>query len=334
MMMTGKTLAEQVEELRRRQEGGSSISRGHLQPLGSAFRDAAKELRPIYDAPEVPASDAFPADSCDICGGLGVIRYDVDYGHPAWGKLHPCPNQDCPKMQADRKHRAQAVLTTSGVPDRYREMTFETFFNLSEEARAGKQLAAACMFKMANCAADNFFFDLHSVVSELYPKEAGVYSRHPKNWVVLQGIYGVGKTGIAAAFSNYVAEDGIYPEYHRLDDLFQEIQSRYDGDPRDDPSAPKVSAKSILDMMCEARLLVLDDFNTHHVTPDRRTIVETLIRTRAAEKKATVITTNLSQSEFTQMWTERTSTIVREQAHWLIVGGPKLRRDDAPIESW
>jgi DNA replication protein DnaC len=328
-----KSLDEQVKELQQRQ-GTTGARPGGMSSLGSMIRTEAKHLRPIVDEPEPVVASAFPPDSCEVCGGLGVIRYDVEYGHPAWGKLHPCPNPTCPKMLADRAHRMEVVMARGGVPARYKDMTFESFMALADEDRYGKELAAACMYKMATSRDANFMFSLFDVVAELYPGEANVYSRVEKNWVVLGGDYGLGKTGLAAAFSNIIAADGVTPEYHRLDDLFREIQSRYDGDPRDDPTAPQVSAKTVLDLMCDCQVLVLDDFNTHHVTPDRRTIVEALIRRRAADRRPTIITTNLTQDEFTAMWTERTAAIVRENAHWLVVTGNKLRRDDAPIVGW
>jgi len=30
--------------------------------------------------------------SCEFCGGLGLLRYDVPVGHPNFGQLHDCPN--------------------------------------------------------------------------------------------------------------------------------------------------------------------------------------------------------------------------------------------------
>lgn len=30
--------------------------------------------------------------NCPICSGLGHIGYDVPFGHPDFGKMHPCPN--------------------------------------------------------------------------------------------------------------------------------------------------------------------------------------------------------------------------------------------------
>lgn len=45
-----------------------------------------------------PGSDWFPGSTgkpgCKICHGLGWFRYDVEYGHPEFGKLHKC---DCVK---------------------------------------------------------------------------------------------------------------------------------------------------------------------------------------------------------------------------------------------
>ena len=33
-------------------------------------------------------------ESCEICGGIGYIRYEVPVYHEYFGKIFPCPNRD------------------------------------------------------------------------------------------------------------------------------------------------------------------------------------------------------------------------------------------------
>ncbi|MBZ0292344.1 MAG: hypothetical protein K8L99_07225, partial [Anaerolineae bacterium] len=55
-------------------------------------------LRP-GDEPPSPPQDRYPENGhcpiCNrepICGGMGLISYDVPVGHPYFGKLYRCPN--------------------------------------------------------------------------------------------------------------------------------------------------------------------------------------------------------------------------------------------------
>ena len=34
------------------------------------------------------------AEDCEICHGIGYVRYDLPVGHPKFGRIEPCPNRD------------------------------------------------------------------------------------------------------------------------------------------------------------------------------------------------------------------------------------------------
>lgn len=57
---------------------------------------------------------------CEICGGVGVIRYDVEVTHPEFGKLHPCPNLDkkqLPHYSRSGLHKSEQEFTWGDVWD-------------------------------------------------------------------------------------------------------------------------------------------------------------------------------------------------------------------------
>jgi DNA replication protein DnaC len=86
--------------------------------------------------------------------------------------------------------------------------------------------------------------------------------------------------------------------------------------------------------MQEAELLIIDEANIVQPTDDKRRIFEEILRWRGARELPTVLTCNVSQDEFTAMWGERTSVIVFQRAHWIKMGGERLRRVSSVVESF
>lgn len=256
-----------------------------------------------------------PPPQCSSCGDLGYVKYDVPTHHSLFGKLHPCPNDECPTAAARRSEAAARRLTRSGIPAKYAAFTFDTFYSQPAELLHGKQIAAAACW----CMCDGRLFSLEGAASLASLK--GAYPTEGRGWIVLSGPMGLGKTGLAAAVVNERASRGADSVFYRLADLFADIQGRYgrgaDGGP---------SADDLLDDVKRSALLVLDECNVPKPSEDKARIVEEIIRHRHGRDLPTLITTNLNPNEFATMWGGRTADVVLENAHWLNMTGPRLRR--------
>jgi DNA replication protein DnaC len=267
--------------------------------------------------------------TCPDCDGFGCVRLDVPMDDPRWGKLLPCPNPDCPVRAVHREAAYAALLQRAGVPGQYKELTFGTFFELTEAERQGKELAAACCWMFSTN--DGQTVNLRQAVGLTRPAEAPRYADLTKNWLVLQGGLGVGKTGLAAAVVNELASRGISAVFFRLQEMMTEIQSRYKSDDDDGEKADDV-----LSRIQSAPVLILDECNVPGKTAsdDKARIMEEIIRFRYARKLPTLLTLNADQDLFKLQWGERTADVVFAASHWVPVGGPRLRRSDTAIKGF
>lgn len=286
--------------------------------LQSRFNDILSRIQIVEsDEPE-------SAPVCETCGGLGYVRYSVPWGHALWGKMSLCDNPVCAVASEIRAKNYKQAMKSSGLPESYARLTFSTFLDLSEAEKRGKGLALGACWVFAHNRPEHLVTleDAAAAVGKKYQAES-----RPKNWIVLQGGLGLGKTGLAAAVVNELSEHGAPVLYMRLQDMFSEIQSRYTAN--EPPSADDV-VKSIK----TAPVLVLDEFNVPNVSADKSRLVEEIIRYRHGNRLATIITCNVTPDEFNAMWGGRTADVTMESAHWIELSGVKIRKTDSAIRSF
>lgn len=267
-----------------------------------------------------------PMPTCPICNGLGVFKWDVPPGDPMYGKWIMCdaPGCDAAALLRERKHAL--LLEYSGVPGEYRNFSFDSFYALPAEKRQGKELAAAVMESASHAWRDNYFVNVNEVANRLSPGVMVDYSDESRNWIVLQGDLGVGKTGLACSLANDLIRHQRGVLYYRLSRMFQEIQGRYDYDPSNPDSVHAGSASEIKDMLVGAEMLILDEMSISDVTRDKLKIMEDLLRERGAHQRATVLTGNVDEAAMRTMWGGRAVDTICEHAHWITLGGDRLRR--------
>lgn len=272
---------------------------------------------------------AGPQITCPDCDGYGCVRLDVPMDDPRWGKLLPCPNPDCPVRAVHREAAYAALLQRAGVPGQYRDLSFHTFYDLTAAERQGKELAAACCWMFATNEGQHV--NLRDAVMFARPAEAARYADVSKNWLVLQGGLGVGKTGLAAAVVNELSGRGVQAVFFRLQEMMTEIQSRYKADDDDGENAD-----AVLSRIQHSPVLILDECNVPGKTAsdDKARIMEEIIRFRYARQLPTMLTLNADQDLFKAQWGERTADVVFASAHWVPVGGPRLRRADTTIRGF
>lgn len=264
---------------------------------------------------------------CETCGGIGVIKYSVGVSDPRFGQLFLCP-RGCKAAQQMQMVRRDGLRKYSKLPAEYADLTFATFDALPELMRAGKMPARWSAEMFVN-ARDAQYYVNRADVARYYGHDDPDDWR---NWLVLWGAHGRGKTGLAAAIVNGLTEADVAVLYIRLQDFIEAVQKRYDRERRklegfDDEFGQ--TADSVQDSVKNAPVLVIDEFDLPQISENKRDIVERIIRYRHGERLPTVITTNLSPKTLEQRWGPTIASVIRGRAHWIEMVGPSLR----PVEN-
>ncbi len=110
------------------------------------------------------------------------------------------------------------------------------------------------------------------------------YAQSPDGWVVFQGVYGCGKTHLAAAIANYRHAMGEPVVFVVVPDLLDHLRATFS------PSSP-VSYDRRLEEIKEAAFLVLDDLGTESATPWAREKLYQICNYRYLARLPTVFTT-------------------------------------------
>jgi DNA replication protein DnaC len=115
-------------------------------------------------------------------------------------------------------------------------------------------------------------------------KAAVDFARKPRGWLVLTGSYGCGKTHLAAAIANALAERGSPPLFIVVPDLLDHLRATF---------SPNSSASydRRFEEIRTAPILILDDLGTQSMTPWVREKLYQLFNYRYNAELATVITT-------------------------------------------
>ena len=202
------------------------------------------------------AEEESPSSGCSICGGAGFVYVDVPVGHPDFGKAIPCR---CIREESNKER--QALL------QRYSNLgslTRFTFDNLLPEGRSGEP-ASQERFSRAYQA-------------------ARVFAAEPKEWLVLVGPDGCGKTHLAAAIANERINHGYPAFFQSVPDLLDHLRSAFSPD-------SEMPYDELFDRVRNAPLLVLDDLGAQTSTPWAREKLDQLLNHRFNNELPTVITT-------------------------------------------
>lgn len=173
----------------------------------------------------------------------------MPYGHPSFGRLFQC---ECLLSQVDGR-RAGELMRFSAL-DAFRDKTFESF----DQRIPGVDRA----------------FEL-----------ARRFARDPKDWLILIGPYGCGKTHLAAAIANEAIQHGNQALFAIVPDLLDHLRSAFS------PSS-EVQYDELFERVRTAFLLILDDLGTESATPWAREKLYQIINYRYNYRQPTVITTN------------------------------------------
>lgn len=316
-----------------------------------AMAEAAPENRPQrlvqfnYEPPPPP-----PEGVCPTCHGLACIRYDVAYGHPAFGKLFPCPDCDAGKEAANR--RQLRMFADAQMPKEYRDYKLHHFMprrawpgGLPEELIEGKRLGIGMAWQFVHTPGHWMserevyrrwcgYYDLAGYeIPAKWVERAATASNTYRRWLVLHGVNGTGKTALASAIANELMLRGIPTLYIRVDDYIQKVTATNNPD-SDEVKKDGLTEIEVVQTARDANVLILDDMNVSKVSDYGLKIMEMVIRYRHNNDKPTIITLNASETEFEEQWQPRITSAVFGVSHWTPFGGAPLRDERHSLDTF
>ncbi|MGB4595504.1 MAG: ATP-binding protein [Anaerolineaceae bacterium] len=130
--------------------------------------------------------------------------------------------------------------------------------------------------------------DVQSLQEALVSAKA--FAEAPRGWLIFMGLYGCGKTHLAAAIGNYQASIGVPPLMVVVPDLLDHLRAAFN------PNSG-ISLDKRFEEIRSTRLLILDDLGMQSATPWAREKLYQLFNHRYIAELPTVITTSLQPSE-------------------------------------
>ena len=121
-------------------------------------------------------------------------------------------------------------------------------------------------------------------------KASTTFASKPRGWLVLTGPYGCGKTHLAAAIANSLADKGSPPLFIMVPDLLDHLRATFS------PSS-NVSYDRRFDEIRTASLLILDDLGAQSTSPWAKEKLHQLFNYRYNAELATVITVAVDMLE-------------------------------------
>jgi DNA replication protein DnaC len=326
-----------------------------------AIRQEAFKAKIAQRLAQLPPADEvlIPPDSriCEVCLGFGVVGYGAAIDDPNFGKVQPCTNPQCSVVRQRAQERAERV--SGQIEAQYADYSFETWLDdVPHDKQAGKQLPLAVARHFARQPLSPFsisdVFDamgkshtyesfvnatgmdslrVHLARTEDNVKETIQNTRG--NWLVFEGVYGTGKTGLAVATRRELSARGYAVAFIRLPDFLRSYQDTYR---MTDPTEQQHAQDRLVKPVQDADVLIIDEVNVaggeERASEDKIRLFQDMIvnpRWLAAYRKPIVLTTNLTAQQFEAHWDSRLATRVFERAHWLRFLGDPIRHRNNPV---
>lgn len=243
----------------------------------SASSSTIRMLSPLEGKrSSLSAKDSLGQDVCPICKGAGLLRRDVLWGHPDFGKTLTCVCQE----HRQRKLRQSKMLALSEQFGFDREHEFATFQRqvkgVQEAYRGAKEIAdQLCTWGTQRAGANR----------------TGEPSFLPRKWLVLRGPVGTGKTHLAMAVVSASLEASIIALFVTVPDLLDYLRTTFGPD-------ASVGYDEVFTQLRDAELLVLDDLGAQHSTPWAAEKLYQLFNYRYNKRLPTVVSLNTSKWPF------------------------------------
>ena len=199
----------------------------------------------------------FGDPNCPICKGVGYVYYNVPESDPNFGNVHVCKCAAHKEVVAKKEN----MFSMSNL-QAFREKTFDNF---DPKGRAGLR--------------DDQMASLQFALNQ-----ALMFSRNMNRWLLLMGVYGCGKTHLAAAVANDAISLGIPTLFTTVPDLLDWLRFSY--------GKTEESFEERFERIRHIELLILDDLGTQNATDWAKEKLFQIVNYRYAQKLPTVITTN------------------------------------------
>lgn len=299
-------------------DGAMYIDVPHPDPALAARSVTVMQACPVCNGDELP--------TCTVCEDKGFISIPIASLTPPFSKLIPCPT-NCAAVQQQQAERLTRLTRYSQLSKDYAGCTFDRFDAMPDAFKRGKLDARRAAGLFVEAAPQQHMIQsnwINGALGSIAPDEQ-------RNWLLLFGAHGMGKTGMAASIVNALAAVGIPCLYIRLDDALQAIQRRYkeawaEYGERDD--FEMLSSSGVLDDIKKAPVLVVDEWfvsERPRETPDHRQKLETIMRYRSGERLPTVITTNYAYDVLETAWGTTTLSVVKARSFAIPLTGLELR---------
>jgi DNA replication protein DnaC len=190
---------------------------------------------------------------CEICGGVGLVRVMNTEG--LW------VSRACECQQMEREQRR---LKAAGIPERYRELTLDTYYT---------------DFPGIHSSQRNALLAARRFVDEYPVDTAG-------KGLLFTGPSGVGKTHLAVGVvRRLITERGARGLFYDYRELLKQIQNSYN-------PAVRTTELELLNPVFHAEVLVLDDLGSQKPNEWVWDTVALILNSRYNDNRTTIITTN------------------------------------------
>jgi DNA replication protein DnaC len=186
--------------------------------------------------------------------------------------------------EASRQRRMEQRLSTSGIPARFRDRTFENYIADTEPKR--KALEVAVEFA-AN-------FDTHY---------------RDGTMVVFSGKPGTGKSHLAIAAAMIVMEAGTALYVNALD-MIRMVRDTWRRD-------SEMTESAVLNELSTVKLLVIDEIGVQYGTDGEQVILFDVLNRRYRDLMPTILLTNLGAKGMKEFLGERSFDRLREGGIWV-----------------
>jgi DNA replication protein DnaC len=240
-----------------------------IQTLGPGAPSARAHLP---SPPGAPPGKEEPV--CPVCKGRRWLRQDLPPGHPQFGTLVAC---GC-LLERRRRARHLELLSLSRLTEEQRQLTLGTFSLHVRGVQQAYRKAARLAHVLGRWGKERSALDEGSLAEESE-------RARPREWMVLVGGVGVGKTHLALAVANAALDEGIAVLFATVPDLLDHLRAAYAPD-------AAIVYDELFERMRKADLLVLDDLGTQRSSPWADEKLFQLLNHRYSHRLSTIITMN------------------------------------------
>lgn len=266
----------------------------HITANRTIKKDAvlAKFAKLLEDNPPTHDDTPEPSVSCETCQGRGWVAVMVDnHSQPT-----DCPN-NCQAAQAIQRKRQQVKFNRMmDKMDRKANPMKGTLDTYTPRNRQQQDALNAVNLYLSD---DTVGFPVKGAF---------------KQSLVFVGQVGSGKTHLASAISNELDLRGVDVWYTKFGEMIRRINACHD-------DSVDMTPLQVIEALQYVDVLILDDVGRDNVTGATKDTFFDIIDARYDVDLPTIITTNLTQSQMQQVFSDRIQSRLIHMAHWIRLDG-------------